>query len=71
MLILGATIVTNARRIAADDFFAGLPVTALEDNEIITAIEFPVVEKFNYQFPGIPPRAMPWLALASPNPVGL
>lgn len=48
-LALGATIVTNARRIAADDFFAGLFVTALEDNEIITAIEFPVVEKFNYQ----------------------
>jgi len=41
MLALGATIVTNAREIAADDFFQGLFTTALEDGEIITAIRAP------------------------------
>ena len=33
---LGATIITNKRRIAADDFFTGMFSTALEDGEIIT-----------------------------------
>ena len=42
VLGLGATIHTNARTIAADDFFTGLFETALEDNEIITKISFPV-----------------------------
>lgn len=40
-LALGATIVTNAREIAADDFFTGLFETALEEEEIITAVRFP------------------------------
>ncbi|MCB1537253.1 MAG: xanthine dehydrogenase family protein subunit M [Rhodoblastus sp.] len=47
-LALGATIVTNKRRIAADDFFQGLFTTALEENELITAIEFPHADKFAY-----------------------
>jgi aerobic carbon-monoxide dehydrogenase medium subunit len=47
-LALGATIVTDRRRIAADDFFQGLFTTALEDNELITAIEFPHADKFSY-----------------------
>src|SRR5215470_17519075 len=34
-LALGATIVTNKRKIAADDFFTGLFDTALEDGELI------------------------------------
>ena len=38
---LGATVVTNARTIAADDFFTGLFETALEEGEIITAVRFP------------------------------
>ncbi|MDE0588332.1 xanthine dehydrogenase family protein subunit M [Halocynthiibacter sp. C4] len=38
LLALGATIVTNTREIAADDFFEGLFTTALEDGEIITAV---------------------------------
>ena len=45
----GATITTNAREIAADDFFTGLFETALEEGEIITSVSFPVPEKANYQ----------------------
>ncbi|KIC39433.1 FAD binding domain-containing protein [Leisingera sp. ANG-M7] len=45
----GATIVTNAREITADDYFRGLFETALEEGEIITAVRFPVPEKANYQ----------------------
>src|SRR5262249_57677910 len=39
---LGATIVTNKRKIVADDFFKGLFETALEPNEIITKVTFPI-----------------------------
>jgi carbon-monoxide dehydrogenase medium subunit len=42
LLGLGATIVTESRRIAADDFFVGLYETARQPNEIVTRIEFPV-----------------------------
>jgi len=48
VLALGATIVTNKRQIAADQFFKGLFTTALEPGEIITAIGFPVPEKAAY-----------------------
>ena len=41
-LALGATIVTNKRKIAADEFFTGLFETALEDGEIVTAVAFPM-----------------------------
>src|ERR1700690_4604413 len=46
---LGATIITNKRRIAADDFFTGMFSTALEENEIITKIQFPVPRKAAYE----------------------
>lgn len=39
MLALNATIVTNNREIAADDFFDGLFGTALEEGEIITSLK--------------------------------
>jgi len=45
----GATIVTNSREIAADDYFQGMFTTALEEGEIITEVRFPVPEKANYQ----------------------
>ncbi|MEM7720929.1 MAG: xanthine dehydrogenase family protein subunit M [Pseudomonadota bacterium] len=45
----GATIVTNAREIAADDYFQGMFTTALEEGEIITEVKFPVPEVSNYQ----------------------
>lgn len=49
---LGATIVTNSREIAADDFFQGLFETALEEGEIITAVRFPKAAKAGYaKFP--------------------
>lgn len=48
-LASGATIVTNAREIAADDYFQGMFTTALEEGEIITAVRFPVPSKANYQ----------------------
>jgi aerobic carbon-monoxide dehydrogenase medium subunit len=49
VLALGATIKTNKRDIAADDFFAGMFTTALEPGEIITAVEFPIPEKAAYE----------------------
>jgi len=45
---LGATIITDKREIAADDFFTGLFETALEEGEIITAIRFPIPDKAAY-----------------------
>ena len=49
---LGATIVTDAREIAADDYFTGLFETALDAGEIVTAVRFPVPEKAGYaKFP--------------------
>ena len=52
VLALGATVKTNKRSIAADDFFKGLFTTALEDGEIITAVSFPVPAKAGYsKFP--------------------
>jgi len=45
----GATIVTNTREIAADDYFQGMFETALEEGEIITEVKFPVPEVSNYQ----------------------
>jgi aerobic carbon-monoxide dehydrogenase medium subunit len=52
VLGLGATIHTNKRTIAGDDFFTGLFETALEEGEIVTGVVFPVVEKSAYmKFP--------------------
>ncbi len=48
VLASGATVVTNLRRIAADDFFQGMFSTALGSGEIITAVEFPIPEKAAY-----------------------
>jgi carbon-monoxide dehydrogenase medium subunit len=47
-LALGATIVTNKRKIAADDFFKGLFETALEEGEVITSVSFPIPAKAAY-----------------------
>ncbi|WP_121063718.1 FAD binding domain-containing protein [Chachezhania antarctica] len=45
----GATIVTNDREIAADDFFQGMFTTALEEGEIVTAVRFPIPQAATYQ----------------------
>jgi carbon-monoxide dehydrogenase medium subunit len=49
VLALGATIQTDRRTIAADDFFKGLYETALGEGEIITAVTFPVPQKAGWQ----------------------
>jgi aerobic carbon-monoxide dehydrogenase medium subunit len=46
---LGATIVTTKRRIEADDFFKGMFETALEPDEIITKVIFPLPKKAAYE----------------------
>ncbi|MGD8810628.1 MAG: FAD binding domain-containing protein, partial [Gammaproteobacteria bacterium] len=49
---LGATIVTSKREVAADDFFEGMFETALEEDEIITAVRFPKPTRAAYmKFP--------------------
>jgi carbon-monoxide dehydrogenase medium subunit len=46
---LGATIITNKRKIVADEFFTGMFETALEPDEIITKVQFPIPKKAAYQ----------------------
>jgi carbon-monoxide dehydrogenase medium subunit len=49
---LNATVHTNQRQIAADDFFTGMFDTALNDGEIITEVCFPKPDKAGYmKFP--------------------
>ena len=49
---LGGTIHTDRRDIAADEFFAGMFETALDENELITAITLPNPQKSAYvKFP--------------------
>ena len=49
---LGATVITNKRKIAAEDFFKGLFETALDPGEIVTAVSFPKPDKAAYmKFP--------------------
>lgn len=45
---LGATIVTDRRSIAGDDFFKGMYETALQPGEIVTQVTFPVPRKCGY-----------------------
>lgn len=45
---LGATVKTDRRSIAADDFFTGLFETALEPDELVVAVHFPVPERAGY-----------------------
>jgi aerobic carbon-monoxide dehydrogenase medium subunit len=49
VVALNATVRTNQREIAADDFFTGLFETALQPGEIVTAVRFPKVAQANYQ----------------------
>jgi carbon-monoxide dehydrogenase medium subunit len=45
---LGATIVTDRRKIAADSFFTGLFETALARDEIVVAVHVPVPKRAGY-----------------------
>ncbi|WP_395061077.1 FAD binding domain-containing protein [Paraburkholderia silvatlantica] len=49
VLALNATVVTDRRRIAADDFFLGMYETALAPDELIVAVEFQVPERAAYE----------------------
>jgi carbon-monoxide dehydrogenase medium subunit len=52
LLALRGTIHTNRRDIAADEFFTGMFETALDDDEVITAITLPNPQKSAYvKFP--------------------
>ncbi len=48
VLGLGATVHTDRRQIAADDFFKGLYETALQPGELITAVSFPKPQRAAY-----------------------
>ena len=48
VLATGATIRTSRREIAAADFFQGMFTTALEPDEIITEVTFPVPQAAGY-----------------------
>jgi carbon-monoxide dehydrogenase medium subunit len=48
VLALGATIKTNKREIAADDYFQGMFTTALESDELILSVSFPIPAKAAY-----------------------
>jgi carbon-monoxide dehydrogenase medium subunit len=49
VLGLGATVITNKRKIHADEFFKGLFETALEPGEIVTKVSFPIPQKAGYR----------------------
>jgi carbon-monoxide dehydrogenase medium subunit len=48
VLGLGATVITNKRKIEADKFFKGLYETALEAGELITQVSFPAPKRAAY-----------------------
>lgn len=48
LVALGATVKTDRRAIAADDFFTGLMETALAPDELIVAVHFPIPERSAY-----------------------
>jgi carbon-monoxide dehydrogenase medium subunit len=49
VLALNARIVTDRREIAADDYFQGIFATALEPDEIIVRVAFPVPKRAAYE----------------------
>ena len=49
VVALNATVRTNKREIAADQFFTGMFETALQPDEIVTAVRFPKLAQANYQ----------------------
>ncbi len=52
LMALKADIITNKRRIGADEYFAGMFETALDEAELVTAVEFSAPAKAGYaKFP--------------------
>ena len=48
VLGLQATVITDRREIAADDFFLGMFQTALQEDEMITAVRFAIPQRAAY-----------------------
>lgn len=48
LVALGATVVTSKRELAAEDFFTGMFETALEDDELVISVKFPVASASAY-----------------------
>lgn len=48
LVALGATVRTNKRQIPAEQFFTGMFETALERDEIVTAVHFPKPQRAGY-----------------------
>ena len=49
VLALGATVVTDSREIAADDYFQGMFTTALTPGELILRVVFPLPKRAAYE----------------------
>lgn len=49
VVALGATVTTNQRTIAGEDFFTGMFETALDEGEIVQSVSFPIPEKAAYE----------------------
>lgn len=49
LLALGASVKTTRRTLSAEDFFEGLFTTALEENELVLSVSFPLGSGFSYQ----------------------
>jgi carbon-monoxide dehydrogenase medium subunit len=69
VLGLNATIKTNRRAIAADEFFTGMFSTALSSEEIISEVSFPIPKRASYKkFPNPASRyAMAGVFVAQTN----
>lgn len=48
LVALGATVVTSKRSLSAEDFFVGMFDTALDEDEIVVSVTFPLIEKGAY-----------------------
>ncbi len=70
VLGLGATVHTDRRAIAADDFFTGLFETALETGEIIARIVFPVPRRAGYARVPAPASGFPLAAVFAAETAG-
>ncbi|MEE2997804.1 MAG: xanthine dehydrogenase family protein subunit M [Pseudomonadota bacterium] len=69
---LGATVHTNKREIAGDDFFTGMFETALEEDELVTKVVFPIPEKAAYmKFPNPASRYAVVGTFVSQGPQGI
>ena len=48
LVALGATVVTSKRELDAEDFFIGMFDTALDEDEVVVSVNFPIVSKGAY-----------------------